>query len=382
MPLTRFKNNLKSLHERIVDFNSTYRNFDKLKSLGWNVVPIIDVEQSSTWLEATSKIITAGYANYISNDWVQKPISITNHNLFQFDQNFLNFLNGISNEQQFLSDVDCYFNLPSTVNNLGRESRIYSKLACPDVELNQHSWCYSMSLKNIVSTNIPTCLKLTKLDAIVQFNSWFTDGHIETGGDDSVPITLLGEKLYFICTPGKHSINFEKIIRNSDDFMNFVMKAPVNSFTKENVKCYIPQPGYILCQPSLASHAVLTSTAGVSFVWGWEACNMKDSNRVERVLRDYGSGIRHEGFKALLGYAGMEGALQTSKELDKSHEVEVSGLSEHLYAFNRSGVKHTLDSSKRGNNSPLRTASKRMKRSFRLPGRKELYLARKSREQG
>ena len=109
---------------------------------------------------------------------------------------------------------------------------------------------------------------------------------------------------------------------------------------------------------------------------------MKDSNRVERVLRDYGSGIRHEGFKALLGYAGMEGALQISKELDKIHEVEVSGVSEHLYAFNRSGVKHALDSTKRGNNSPLRTASKRMKRSFRLPGRKELYLARKYREQG
>ena len=105
-----------------------------------------------------------------------------------------------------MSDVDCYFNLPSTVNKLGRESRIYSKIACPEVELNKHSWCYSM-LKNIVSTDIPTCFKLTKLDAIVQFNPWFTDGHIETGGDDSVSIMLL-EKIYFICTPGKRAIKF------------------------------------------------------------------------------------------------------------------------------------------------------------------------------
>ena len=116
MPLTCFKSNLKSLNERIVDFNSINSNFDKLKSLGWIVVSIIDVEQSSTWLEATSKFITAGYANYISNDWIKKPIAISNHNLFQFDQNFLNFLNGFSNKQQFLSDVDCYFSLPSTVN--------------------------------------------------------------------------------------------------------------------------------------------------------------------------------------------------------------------------------------------------------------------------
>ena len=87
-------------------------------------------------------------------------------------------------------------------------------------------------------------------------------------------------------------------------------------------------------------------------------------------------------FKSLLDYAGMEGALQISKELDKSQVVEVSGLSEHLYAFYRSGAKHALGSSKRGSNSPLHTASKRMKRSFRLSGRKELYLARNSRKQG
>ena len=171
-----------------------------------------------------------------------------------------------------------------------------------------------------------------------------------------------------------------KIIPNSDDFLNFA-KGPVNSL-KENVKCYIPQPGYILCQPNLASHDVLTSTTGVSFVWGWEACTMKDSNRVERVLGDYGFGNRPEGFKALLGYAGMQSALQISKELDKSQKVQASGLSERLHAFNRSGVSHILDSKKRGGNSPLRAASKRMKRSFRLPGRKELHLTRKSQGQG
>ena len=45
--------------------------------------------------------------------------------------------------------------------------------------------------------------------------------------------------------------------------MNFVMTGPANSLMKEKVKCYISQPGYILCQPSVASHAVLTSTAGL-----------------------------------------------------------------------------------------------------------------------
>ena len=172
---------------------------------------------------------------------------------------------------------------------------------------------------------------------MVQFNSWITDGHIETGGDDSISVTLFGEKLYFICAPGTHSVKFEKLIRNVDDFISFVETGPESSAVKSNIKFYIPQPDLILCQPSLGTNAALTSTLGVSFVWGWEACNLRDSERVNRTLYYYGSGITHGGYKSLLNYAGLEGALQISKEMDKTRNAGYSGLSEHLYAFKQSG---------------------------------------------
>ena len=83
----------------------------------------------------------------------------------------------------------------------------------------------------------------------------------------------------------------------------------------------------------MASHAVLTSTLGVYFVWGWEACNLRDSERVNRTLFHNGSGIKQGGYKSLLNNAGLEGALQISKEIDKTRNAGYSGLSKHLNAF-------------------------------------------------
>ena len=89
-----------------------------------------------------------------------------------------------------------------------------------------------------------------------------------------------------------------------DDFISFVETGPERSVVKYNIKFYIPQPDLILCQASLASQAVLTSTLGVSFVWEWEACNLRESEGNNRTLYYYGSGIKHGGDKSLLNYAG------------------------------------------------------------------------------
>ena len=38
----------------------------------------------------------------------------------------------------------------------------------------------------------------------------------------------------------------------------------------------------------------------------WEGCNLRESEKVIRVLQPFGSGIKHGGFKFLLNYAGLE----------------------------------------------------------------------------
>ena len=43
---------------------------------------------------------------------------------------------------------------------------------------------------------LPGCLTLTHLDGVVAMGQWFTAGHIETGGDESVTHVPLGEKIH------------------------------------------------------------------------------------------------------------------------------------------------------------------------------------------
>ena len=125
----------------------------------------------------------------------------------------------------------------------------------------------------------------------------------------------------------------------------------------------------------MASHAVLTSTLGVSFVWGWESCNLRDSERVNSTLYYYGSVIKHGGYKSLLNYAGLEGALQISKEMDKTRNAGCSGLSEDLYAFKQSGQQYSENSTRKcGRKAGISGANKRMRRSFRFPNKKRKYL--------
>ena len=168
--------------------------------------------------------------------------------------------------------------------------------------------------------------------------------------------------------------------------MSFIEAGPDNSLVKSNVNFYIPEPNILLCQPSLASHAVLTSTIGISFVWGWEACNLNDTKRIDRTLRSYASGIEHGVYKNLVKYAGLEGSLQISKEIDKSLNSGHSGLSEHLYAFQQSEQKYSEQSgqcsSKCGRKSDLAGASKRLQRSLRFPNNKRKHLEGRSNREG
>ena len=132
MALARAKSNLASVHERITAFNNKFQNPEALKQLGWEDVPIVHVKCSSSWIEATNEIAFGGYSHYIINDWVNKPIALANHLLFQFDNNFVNTSSEINNEIEFTEQIDNYFHVPSNIISNGRESRIYEKLYCPN----------------------------------------------------------------------------------------------------------------------------------------------------------------------------------------------------------------------------------------------------------
>ena len=127
MAITRSKSNLQDIQTRIRNFNNEYRNPDKLKSIGWQSVPVVNVNQSTDWLQVTSELISTGYLKYVENDWVKTPIAISNHQLFELNPEFVSLLNNVNSESDFLTKINKRFSLPSKKINGGRESRLYSK---------------------------------------------------------------------------------------------------------------------------------------------------------------------------------------------------------------------------------------------------------------
>ena len=60
MHITRCKSNLQDIQTRIRNFNNHYRNLDKNKSIGWQPVPVVNVNQSTDWLQVTSELTSTG----------------------------------------------------------------------------------------------------------------------------------------------------------------------------------------------------------------------------------------------------------------------------------------------------------------------------------
>ena len=155
-------------------------------------------------------LLPTGYLKIVEKDWVKTPIAISYHHLLELNPEFVSLLNNVNSESDFLTKIIQPFNLPSEKFNGGREYRLYSNLKSLEESLRRGLWCHSMTMKDLVKYKVPSCLKGTKCDAIIQYNCWCTDGHNETRGKNSILVTPIGEKLYFICMPGVHSVNFEK----------------------------------------------------------------------------------------------------------------------------------------------------------------------------
>ena len=180
------------------------------------------------------------------------------------------------------------------------------------LSLNSHSSCMSFSMESLVKFNIPSNLTFSNFDALFQFNPWFTEAHMETGGKNSISYTPIGKTLFIICERGMKSNMLEKHIRIVYNIIRFVKAGPppASSQSKDYIKYYIPHSPHFLCQPAFCVHSVMTFTTGPFLVLGWEACDKADTKRAERTLRYYGNGLRNSSYKRLLEIQGPHGAVE------------------------------------------------------------------------
>ena len=170
---------------------------------------------------------------------------------------------------------------------------MYQQLERGDASLTSSSKAWSFALDSLAECVVPNSLCLTKLDGIASFGPWFTAGHIETGGDDSITHVPIGRKFMLIAERGHVSRVLEGQMTSIDALMQCMRQPPAPLF-KDEVRFYFTSPDSLMVQPALCAHSVVTLGNEPAVVAGFEAKQESDVKRRSQVLNYYSSGMRRE----------------------------------------------------------------------------------------
>ena len=103
---------------------------------------------------------------------------------------------------------------------------------------------------------LPENMKITTTNAIIRLGPWFTEAHLEEGGDDSVSFTPLGLKIFLIAERGMASLNLFKDIQSAQSFVRFLERGPQNNAVQNGF--FVSKETSILMLQALSYHSVLT----------------------------------------------------------------------------------------------------------------------------
>ena len=179
----------------------------KLLALGWKSVRKLDGSSLNSWHAVAEKMVEEGMINFIRNGWPTIPLIIENQQLFKMKSGFVYKVKSSIDASQLLRRIESH--------------RVYTKISSGDREFTSQSSAWSFSVDGLVDYEIPSGLHLTKLDAIASFGLWYTGGHVETGGDDSITHVPVGKKLMIIAERGYLSRLLEKRLQSTKALVNF-----------------------------------------------------------------------------------------------------------------------------------------------------------------
>lgn len=321
-------------YQLLSQFKAEFGTPDKLKSVGWLPVPNVDVRNSDNWNSAVDIVSQTEFADYVDGNFFKYPIVLSNHNLYKFDSGALARLSKCDGDSKMYNFVNYYRN--------GVE---YSKLQCIHEEFNNFSVAYSFDSSAYSTSVIPSDITLTRHGALVSTNCWFTDGHIEICGDDSIATTVIGQKLFIISRRGRVSRQLYSSLRDLRYLIHFLKRGPQDRSERDNIRFYFSTPDSFLVQPALSVHSVLTLGPGTACVTGWEGFKPSDITRFKQILLYYCPGVSRGALISFVEKYGLQKTLEFYGLLNGRY----GDLYDHLLAAYERNIPYNLQLSTSNN---------------------------------
>ena len=256
---------------------------EEIERLGWDHVPEVLCDGVTSWKEAVARGVEAGLQPAEGRgDWFCSPVAIKNSNLFKIKN--IKFLEALQAMTE--SRVKEFFRTFKARNT----SRMIREMNPPSAIPESKAW--NMTMDDVVEYVLPENFTRGHSSAILSLGPWFTEGHVEEGGDDSIAFAPVGKKIFLIANRLKRSEELFKKSTSAEEFVKMLLAGPPPHW-RGQVKFYFSDASSFLVQPSLCCHSVLTVSTGPSFVTGWEACDPSDWRRPRRTLRTYATGMQH-----------------------------------------------------------------------------------------
>ena len=85
---------------------------------------------------------------------------------------------------------------------------------------------WAMDFSQLVDMEVPSYLDLQEQSSIITWGGWFTEGHVEIAGDESVECVYLGKKAFLIAKRGPASKFLTNQTKWAKEFMKFVERGP------------------------------------------------------------------------------------------------------------------------------------------------------------
>ena len=171
----------------------------------------------------------------------------------------------------------------------------------------------------------------TWTNSFITLGGWFTEGHVEIAGDESVACVPLGKKACLISKPGPASKFLSNQTNCAKELKKFVGRGPLTRY-KHKSFYYLSKRNNLLIQP--AKRSVLNFSQAVAMVAGWEAGNDLNSVRVKEATNNYGFGVR-KGTLSLIKSVPKKERGQMIDSVKHQGTNDVANLLERLQKQNK-----------------------------------------------
>ena len=272
------------------NFCTVFSTIQTWIKLGWTEIPKVNGKGYREFDELCA-ILKKDHIDFItdSGDWFKHAVEIENQELIRINKRFVKDLVKCKN----LKDIEAIWN----VRGNGRNKKGAVKFIESRFDETVPYAAYAVQLEHLCTWLLPSSLQVSSVAGIYTLDKWFTEGHIEVNGEDSIAVIPFGTKLFIYAAGITASRWLLKAVINVPSFMALAMNGPPEEWKRKLFFC-IPKSTSVIAQPSFWAHAVLT-VQGPSFILGWEAGSLNEEGRLRTVQFSFARGLGMEAQNAI-----------------------------------------------------------------------------------